>query len=138
MINTFQHVNIPVAQNVGSAKGASFLINRDAERPELLEIRIGDEIAVIDKNDLYTLLYISGTSDQQDAMTPVRETKVTHFNRIHNVVLKKDMKSGTKVRLKCSVSVPTMIVDGLKGIMGRSATTGLEKPISRMLINGKI
>ena len=84
---------------------------------EFVQLRMGDEKKMIRKSDLYSLCYIIADAENQDKLTAVRQTEVEHFTRLHQVKLKKNMRAGEVIRVRCHISVPVAVVEGLKHIV---------------------
>lgn len=101
--------------------GSKILIDIEPES-EYVVIRVqgsGGEISErIKKSALYGAVFMFADHDTQDRLMPVRKTEVLTFERIHNVQLKKDMKKGQIMRVKCHMDVPVRIEESLKGLVG--------------------
>ena len=46
-------------------------------------------------------------------------------DKIHTVQLKKDMRAGSIMKVTCHMSVPTTVVEGLKGIVEKETHSGI-------------
>ena len=81
------------------------------------EVTLGDKKAVIKQSDLFALVFYAADTDQVDKLTPVQNTEVRIYSRIHKIQLKKDAKKGSFVTARCEISVPVVIEEGLKGLL---------------------
>ncbi len=90
---------------------------------DYVQMRMGDgaghEVTErIKKVDLYAAVFALADAKTQDALMPVRQTRMMTFERIHNVQMKKDMKKGQILKIRCHMDVPLQIEESLKGIIG--------------------
>lgn len=72
--------------------------------------------------DLYAAVFAMADEKTQDALMPVRQSQVMTFEKIHNVQLKKDLKKGQTLRVRCHVDVPLIIEEKLKGLTANKAS----------------
>lgn len=88
---------------------------------EYIQMRMGEgshEVRErVKKVDLYAAVFAMADAKTQDAMMPVRQTQVMTFERIHNIQMKKDMRKGQILKVRCHVDVPTVIEENLKGLV---------------------
>lgn len=88
---------------------------------EFMQVRFlhkGDEFtSKVKKSDLYGAVFAIADPQTQDALMPVRTTEVLTFEKIHNVQLKKDMRKGAILKVRCHIDVPVAIEENLKGIV---------------------
>jgi len=92
------------------------------------DITLGGKKATIKQEDLFALVFYAADADQVDKLTPVQNTEVRIYSRVHKIKLKKDMKKGDTVTATCEISVPTIIEQGLKGILEKRKKSGLILP----------
>ena len=90
----------------------------------LVRITIGDKKAVIKREDLFGLMFVIATNEQQDNLTPVRNTKITKYFKQHRVKVKKNLGKGDELVVNCEISVPTIVEEGLKGTFLKKTITG--------------
>ena len=53
----------------------------------------------------------------QDKITPVKQTEVLTYRRIHNYKLKKAQPAGAVLRIPCEINVEKTVVEGLRGMV---------------------
>lgn len=83
----------------------------------------------VKKVDLYAAVFALADAKTQDALMPVRQTRMMTFERIHNVKMKKDLKKDQILKVRCHMDVPLQIEESLKGIISdkqqMAATVGV-------------
>lgn len=82
---------------------------------KFLTVKIGKETARVKYVDLWGVVYALGDERQMEQITPVRQTEVMVYERVHNVKLKKNMRAGEIMKVRCKIDVPVTIVEGLAG-----------------------
>jgi len=87
------------------------------------EITLGGKKATIKQEDLFALVFYAADVDQVDKLTPVQNTEVRIYTRVHKIKLKNNMKKGDTVTATCEISVPTVIEQGLKGILEKKKSS---------------
>ena len=93
---------------------AEFQINPGSE---YFRMTVGKEVRMFKVVDLWAITYAIVGPEYQDKMTPVRQSEVVTYKRVHNVMLKKDMKKVEKVRVHCEINVEKTVVESLKGLL---------------------
>lgn len=111
MITTPQTAELP------AIKGNNILVKSTGD--DLMEFKVGDETSLVSRKDLYSLVFALGDNVTQDALMPVRQTKVHKYIKQHRVKVKKHLKPGDEVVVNCEIDVPITIEDGLKGLVNR-------------------
>lgn len=104
--------------------GSKILIDIDPESEYVvvrMQHRGGETSERIKKTELYGAVFMFADHDTQDRLMPVRKTEVLTFERIHNVQMKKDMKKGQILKIRCHMDVPVRIEESLKGLIGDRA-----------------
>lgn len=100
--------------------GSTILVDIDPDY-DYVQVRMGSgerEVTErVKKVDLYAAVFALADPKTQDALMPVRQTRMMTFERIHNVQMKKDMKKGQILKLRCHIDVPLQIEESLKGII---------------------
>ena len=99
-------------------------INKKEEGQDFVEMTMKGEdgktvTAFVELKELYSLIFSLMGPEEQSEMMPVRKTQMTTFKRKHIVMLTKNMKKGEKVSVMCEINVPTVIEEGLAGIIGK-------------------
>jgi hypothetical protein len=99
-------------------KGILIDIDPDAEYVQMRMVSGKTEVKErVKKSDLYAAIFHIADPKTQDAMMPVRQTQVMTFERIHNIQVKKDMRKGQIIKVRCHVDVPTRIEENLRGLV---------------------
>ncbi|RJO60384.1 hypothetical protein C4544_05155 [candidate division WS5 bacterium] len=111
MIDSHQKLEIP---SVGGGHPLQLEINWRGDIEDVVRFTINGQTAVIKRQDLFSFMFMTGTPEQQELMTPVRETKIVKHVRQHRVVAKKDIKVGQQLIVNCEVNVPVAVYEGLK------------------------
>lgn len=93
--------------------------NQSAKDLRVLRVTMGETTAYVKYEDLYALLFVMGTPDEQMDLMPVRQTTINKMVKQHKVIAKKDIKKGEFIIVNCSTDVPTTIVEGLRGILSK-------------------
>jgi hypothetical protein len=86
---------------------------------ETIRMTVGKEKRSFKFGELYAMVFAIADEEKQSDMMPVRQTEVVTYRRIHNVMLKKDMKKGQKIRVSCEINVPQIVNEGLKGLVDK-------------------
>lgn len=86
---------------------------------ECVRVNMGSEEAIIPLQEIYGFIMIAGTPEQQDNLMPIKQTTVKKIIKRHVVQLKKDLKKGEFMNVRCETNVPVEIVEGLKGLMNK-------------------
>ena len=95
---------------------------------EYLQVRIGQEKKLIKKVDLWAAVFAIADPDTQEKLTPVRQTQMVTYARVHTIQIKKDMHKGELLRCKCRINVPQVIEEGLAGNLKKTIKGGLVLP----------
>lgn len=80
-------------------------------------LRVGEKSEKIKKVDLWAACFAIADEKTQEELMPVRKTQMMVFEKIHHVELKKDMKKGQILKVRCHVDVPLSIEENLKGLL---------------------
>ena len=112
-------------------------INKDNKQKDYVEMRVKDENdewikSFISIKDLYGLIFMIVGEEEQKDMMPVRQTQVRVYERQHRIKLKRDMRKGEVVVANYRISVPLIVEEGLRSLVGRRAKS------SGILIPSKI
>ena len=89
---------------------------------EMFRVKIGKQWKRFKKSDLWSMVFVIATPEQQEQMIPVRRSEVLTYRRIHRIQLKNDMKKGQVVKCKCEINVEQTVVEGLKGMIEQQAS----------------
>jgi len=119
-----EHSMLQITGRNGTAE-----FNVDPKKDTFL-LTMGKETKEFKRVDLWAIVFAMSDSEQQEKMMPVRQTEVVTYKRIHNVMLKKDMKKGEKVKVGCEINVEKSVVEGLKGMIEQQKAKNLPKPFS--------
>lgn len=112
--------------------GDTLLVDVDPGR-EHVRFRIGKHEVMVSLAELWGFCFMVADEETQEKLLPVRQTEVMHYEKIHTIQLKKDMKRGQVVRARCHIDVPLTVVEGLQGMVKRQAlpsgNSGLILPV---------
>lgn len=111
--------NKAVISDLKGKRDLEFEVNfsEDPLMKECVRVKIGSEDAIIPLKDIYEFMLVAGTPDQQDNLLPIKQTLVKKIIKRHVVAVKKDMKKGELMNVRCETDVPVEIVEGLKGLV---------------------
>lgn len=112
MIENKNKVTLPDAMGVNDVE---MEVNWSPLSTDKVKVKIGDKEAVIERQDLFMFMFVIAKPEQQDALTPVRVTKITKYFKQHRVKVGKDLKKGEELVVNCSIDVPTTVEQGLRG-----------------------
>lgn len=101
-----------------AAEIGDYVFEFDPNNPEFVSIhdKSGNKCAV-EKKDLYAFVFMVCNPEQQSELMPVRKTTITKYVRQHRVVAKKDIKKGEEIVVNCEIDVPTVVEEGIYGMM---------------------
>ncbi len=88
--------------------------NKEVTPCEKIKFKIGKEEAVIDRSELYQMLFFFGDEDQQEELIPVTEEKVRSINMLIKVRAKKDIKKGEMVQVRYQYMMPISQIQKLR------------------------
>ena len=115
-----------ILQVIGQ-EGKAMEFDIDPDR-EMVKMTLGKESIKFKFIDLWSLIYAASGPEQQERMTPVRQTEVLTYRRIHNYKLKKAQPAGAILRIPCEMNVEKSVVESLRGLLPEHKGTG-EFPI---------
>ena len=81
---------------------------------DCVKITIDGKSSFIKIEDLYGMIFVICSEEQQLNMMPVRQTTIRKLVRWHTVEVKKDMKRGERIVVKCETDVPMTVEEGLR------------------------
>lgn len=98
--------------------------NKHVHKKGLLKIQIGDSVAIVDRDQLYAVLFMLGSKKEQDAMVSpfVKRTQVEKFTKSIGIETTKDIKKGEIIQLLLEF---TYNPDTKKIIIGKGSEHGL-------------
>jgi hypothetical protein len=125
--------NIATLSDKRGRHDIEFEVNPGDKESDLVLISMRDEDghkiqAAVDLKQLYGLIFSLMGPEEQADMMPVRQTTMTTFHRQHRISVKRDIKKGEELVVNCKVDVPTVITEGLSGIMKRKKSSGIYIP----------
>lgn len=95
--------------------GDGVLIDCDP-KSEWVNVRVGESKGILVKKvDLWAACFAMADAKTQEQLMPVRQTEMSTFVRIHKVRLKKSLNAGEIMQVKCEISVPQVVEEGLAG-----------------------
>jgi hypothetical protein len=97
-------------------------INKSGEGQNFVEMSMKDErgkkiSAFIPIKELYALTFSIVGEDEQTDLMPVRKTTMTTFRRKYIIEAKRNIKKGEKITFTGEINVPTVVEEGLQGIL---------------------
>ena len=111
-----------IERTIMQLSGAEGTVEFDVDpSKETIRMTVGKEKRSFKFGELYAMVFAIADEEKQSDMMPVRQTEVVTYRRIHNVMLKKDMKKGQKIRVSCETNVPQVVHEGLKGLVDKKA-----------------
>ncbi len=78
-----------------------------------IKFSLGDRTAVIDREDLYAMMFLFADPEQQVDLIPVHQTKVRVIQRMLHVRTKKEMRKGEIMHVPYKYFVPEAIYERL-------------------------
>lgn len=112
-------------RNIMKIGNMLFDVDPDSEHINVsMENDHGKEVAKtrIKRMDLWSMVYAMSGPNEQDMMTPVRQSEVVTYRRIHNIKITKPVKVGDIIKCKCEINVEKTVVEGLKGMVEQQKT----------------
>ena len=79
-----------------------------------IRFKIGDKEAIIDNGDFYGMMMFFGTSEQQEQLIPIKETKVRMVTTLLKVRAKKDIMKGEMIVFPHTYPVASSIYEKIK------------------------
>lgn len=101
-------------------KGEPLFVDIDPSHDHVY-FRIGKHRVRVSLHDLYSFTFLVADEETQEKLMPVRQTQVMHTTKVHAVALKKDMKKGEIMKVRCHTDIPMTVVEGLKGLLDKKA-----------------
>ncbi len=113
--------------------GLTVEVNYDEQSKPCKSIKfsIGSETAVIPNADLYAMMMIFGTPEQQEVLIPTMETKVRMVTSRLSIKAKKDIKKGQTIRVNHTYPVAADTYEKIK-LEGGSGNSKLDKDIFKV------
>lgn len=99
--------------------GMEVLFSDNEDLKETVKVTMGSEEAIISVKDLYSFIFVIANAEQQEQLTPVKQTLVRKIQKLHKIRAKKDIKKGEFVVARCETNVPVEVWEGMKGMMGK-------------------
>jgi hypothetical protein len=118
-----EHIDqgVPLVTGHGKVElGTGLRIAYD-EKSQTLEAEIGGKTATMTKLELWQFVFSICDPDLREQIMPVRQTEVMEYTKVHTVQLKKDMRRGEIMKVRCITHVPTTVVEGLAGMVERGS-----------------
>jgi hypothetical protein len=122
-----------ILQVVGQ-EGKAMEFDIDPDR-EMVKMTLGKESIKFKFIDLWAMIYAAAGPEQQDKMTPVKQTEVLTYRRIHNYKLKKAQPAGAVLRIPCEINVEKTVVESLRGLLPEKSKISMSEGVP--IIGGK-
>lgn len=91
-----------------------FEINWDPNRKDLVKITLANKVSVIKRDDLWNFIFSVVKTDQQKQMIPVEKSEFIKYIKQHEVQVRKDMKVGDKIFVRCEVNIRKEVDDAVR------------------------
>lgn len=88
--------------------------NEYVKPAEKFRFTMGGKSQIVDRSDVYALLFLFGDEDQQTDLIPVKETPVVPITRLLKIVLQKDMRKGDTLAFRYTYFVPTATYERIR------------------------
>jgi hypothetical protein len=98
-------------------------MNVSESTSDAVKVTIAGKSAFIKIEDLYGMIFVLCDPEQQMNMMPVRHTTIRKLVRWHTVEVKKDMRKGERLVVKCETDVPMTVEEGLRADVFRKKAT---------------
>ena len=95
-------------------QGSDTVIFKYEPDSDYILIGMGKEEAKVKYIDLWGVIFSMGDERQKEQLIPVRQTEMLKYERIHSVQLKKDMKRGQIMNVKCVVDIPKVVATDIE------------------------
>ena len=105
---------------------------------EAVKMTMGKESLIFRWIDLFAIVYAASGPELQDKITPVKQTEVLTYRRIHNYKLKKAQPAGAVLRIPCEINVEQTVVESLKGLLPEKHDRGGLPIIGQGLSTAKV
>lgn len=102
----------PLVTSKGEAELGDGLVIKYDPKHDMLDIG-GRKVT---KLELWQFVYSIVDANMREQIMPIRQTEVMHFTKVHTVQLKRDLKAGQFMKVRCHNSVPVTVVEGLAGL----------------------
>lgn len=113
-LKSYNKITVPAVS--GSPVTLEVNFSEDPESKNMVKVNGRD---VIEMKDLFGFLMIAGSPEIQSELMPVQKTEVVRYEKFHNVVVNKDLKKGDRVKVRCEISVPVTVTEGLAGLVDK-------------------
>lgn len=124
-------MSVTEPQTIQLGNGAkTLLIDVNPDKP-YVRFRLGEESVDVGKTDLWAAIFAIADPETQEKLMPVRQTEVMHYSKFHRVRVKRDIKAGEELRVRCETSVPLTVVEGLKGMVEKQTKSKIWVPGGR-------
>ncbi len=105
-------------------------VNWDKNLMEYIKLDFDGKVAYIKKSDLFQIVFVLATPEQQEQMIPVRRDEMKPYERQHRIKLTRDMKEGEELVANCKIHVPSIIDEAIRNeINNSSCDLGASKAI---------
>lgn len=110
--------NVAKLKNLSGKNKVIFDINFDKENEEIVKISIGDEVATVDRKELFGIgILLANSADEYEQVSKSGTKTVEMVEHIRAVTVKanKDIKAGEEVVFNIKFEVPKRIIEYLGG-----------------------
>lgn len=101
-------------------------VNWDKTLTEYIKLLFDGKEAYIKRSDLFAMMFVLATPEQQEDMIPVTRKEMKPYERQHRVKVTKDLKEGDELVVNCIVHVPSIIDESIRAeISGQKKEEGV-------------
>ena len=109
--------------------------NKDVSPCKKFKFSLGDQTAIIDKKDLYGLLFMFGDEADKEEMIPVTTTQLIMVKKLLTIRAKKNIKVGELIKTTYEYPIDEKIYS--KIILSDSTIRKSEKTLEKHILNKK-
>jgi hypothetical protein len=102
--------------------------NDEVKPCKFIKFKIGEHEAIIPNGDFYGMMMIFGTPEQQEALIPVKESKIRMVTSLLKIRAKKDLKRGEIIVVPHTYPVSAATYERIK-FEGGSGNQKLDRDI---------
>ena len=109
--------------SAGNNIKAEINFSKSEGHKDCVRLTLDGKTAIIPIKELHGLVWSVADAEQRDRLTPVTMTTIRKIKKLHKVEVKKDIKKGDFLNVRCETSVPVEVYEGLKGMLDKKPKT---------------
>ena len=106
----------PLMASKGGALLGDGLNVEYSPKDEMLYFEFKGKRGHMTKLELWQFVFSICDPKMREQIMPIRSTEVTTITKVHAVAMKKDMKRGEIMKVRCHMNVETSVVEALAGL----------------------